>query len=89
MEFGVLKMSDFGWSTYSPLYKRQTFCGTIDYVPPEIVEGSSYDERVDIWALGVLLYELASGKAPFETRDENITYEKILHSECRYPHHFS
>jgi serine/threonine protein kinase len=34
-------------------------------VPPEIVEGSEYDERVDIWALGVLLYELASGHAPF------------------------
>jgi serine/threonine protein kinase len=49
--------------------KRQTFCGTVDYVPPEIVEGSSYDERVDIWAIGVLLYELASGTAPFETKD--------------------
>lgn len=49
-------MSDFGWSTYAPVYKRQTFCGTVDYVPPEIVEGNSYDERVDIWAMGVLLY---------------------------------
>ena len=49
--------------------KRQTFCGTVDYVPPEIVEGSQYDERVDIWALGILLYELAAGKAPFETKD--------------------
>lgn len=45
--------------------KRQTFCGTVDYVPPEIVEGSHYDERVDIWALGILLYELVAGKAPF------------------------
>ena len=69
VEHGVLKLSDFGWSIYSPLYKRQTFCGTVDYVPPEIVEGASYDERVDIWALGVLLYELGCGKAPFETRD--------------------
>lgn len=49
--------------------KRQTFCGTADYVPPEIVEGFEYDERVDIWALGILLYELASGHAPFETKD--------------------
>ena len=69
--------------------KRQTFCGTVDYVPPEIVEGSQYDERVDIWALGILLYELAAGKAPFETKDENITYEKIVSSECRFPSHFS
>lgn len=34
-------------------------------MPPEIVEGNSYDERVDIWAMGVLLYELTSGTAPF------------------------
>lgn len=53
---GVLKLSDFGWSTYSPYAKRQTFCGTLDYVPPEIVEGDLYDERVDIWSLGVLCY---------------------------------
>ena len=59
---------------YSNFSKRQTFCGTVDYVPPEIVEGSSYDEKIDIWAVGVLLYELASGNAPFETRDEAITY---------------
>ena len=43
IEHGVLKLSDFGWSIYSPMYKRQTFCGTVDYVPPEIVEGASYD----------------------------------------------
>ena len=47
------------------LRKRQTFCGTLDYVPPEIVNGDYYDEKVDIWSLGVLCYELATGKAPF------------------------
>jgi serine/threonine protein kinase len=47
------------------LSKRSTFCGTTDYVPPEIVEGSEYDERVDVWAFGILMYELASGHAPF------------------------
>lgn len=35
------------------------------------------------------MYELASGHAPFETKDENITYDKIVHSECKYPTHFS
>lgn len=56
-------MADFGWSTYSPIEypsdlfsKRQTFCGTLDYVPPEIVKGDYYDEKVDIWSLGVLCY---------------------------------
>ena len=58
-------------------------------MPPEIVEGCAYDERVDIWALGVLLYELNSGKAPFETKNEKGTYERIVHSECKFPTHFS
>jgi serine/threonine protein kinase len=45
--------------------KRITFCGTLDYVPPEILNGEYYDEKVDIWSLGVLIYEMATGKAPF------------------------
>ena len=49
------------------LSKRQTFCGTLDYVPPEIVTGEFYDEKADIWCLGVLCYELSTGKAPFES----------------------
>jgi serine/threonine protein kinase len=44
---------------------------------------------VDIWALGVLIYELTSGSAPFETKDENITYDKIVNSDCKFPVHFS
>jgi serine/threonine protein kinase len=46
--------------------KRQTFCGTLDYVPPEIVIGDYYDERVDVWSLGVLIFELTFGYPPFE-----------------------
>jgi aurora kinase B len=87
---GVLKLSDFGWSRYSPNASRQTFCGTLDYVPPEIVEGDFYDERVDIWSLGVLCYELTTGKAPFEVpNDQARTYNKICNVEIKYPNHLS
>lgn len=41
--------------------QRQTFCGTLDYVPPEIVTGDFYDEKADVWCLGVLCYELCTG----------------------------
>ena len=52
----MLKLSDFGWSTYSPYAQRQTFCGTAAYVAPQIIKGDLYDEKVDIWSLGVLTY---------------------------------
>jgi aurora kinase A len=59
-------------------------------VPPEIVEGDLYDERVDIWSLGVLCYELNTGKAPFEVpNDQEGTYDKICSAEVDFPPHLS
>jgi aurora kinase len=58
----VLKISDFGWARYNPPNERRnTFCGTLDYVAPEIVEGNPYEKQVDVWSLGVLCYELCEG----------------------------
>ena len=48
--------------------QRQTFCGTLDYVPPEIVTGDFYDEKADVWCLGVLCYELCTGIFKFYFR---------------------
>ncbi|EGR33859.1 protein kinase domain protein [Ichthyophthirius multifiliis] len=66
---GVLKISDFGWSVYTLQEKRMTFCGTLDYVSPEIVQGTDYDQKVDIWSIGILCYELLVGKPPFENKN--------------------
>lgn len=52
-------------------------CGTLDYLPPEMVEGKSHDEKVDLWSLGVLCYEFLVGKPPFETASNTETYRKI------------
>ena len=57
----MLKLSDFGWSIYTE-EKRMTFCGTLDYVSPEVVSGKDYDFKVDIWSIGVLTYELVTGE---------------------------
>jgi len=68
--FETIKLADFGWSCHAPSNKRQTFCGTLDYLPPEMCteEGKvSYDKTVDIWSIGVLAFELCVGKPPFES----------------------
>lgn len=66
---GELKIGDFGWSVHAPGNRRKTLCGTLDYLPPEMVEGRPHNEKVDYWALGVLTYEFVSGFPPFEDRN--------------------
>ena len=61
---GNVKVCDFGWSAET-VDARNTFCGTYDYMAPEMLHNNPHDYRVDIWALGILLYELLHGKAPF------------------------
>lgn len=62
-------------------------CGTLDYLPPEMIEGKSYDDTVDQWCLGVLCYEFLVGSPPFESDDSEKTYAKIRRIEIQYPKH--
>ncbi|OCK91378.1 serine/threonine-protein kinase-like protein [Cenococcum geophilum 1.58] len=85
---GEIKISDFGWSVHAPNNRRQTMCGTLDYLPPEMLKGGSkenyYSEKVDLWSLGVLTYEFLVGEAPFE--DEQVmTQRKIARGEYKVP----
>lgn len=63
-EDGTLKMADFGWSNFKNSI-RSTYCGTPDYLAPEMILGQGHNEKLDIWSLGILAYELLSGDAPF------------------------
>jgi serine/threonine protein kinase len=74
---GELKIADFGWSVHAPNAKRKTMCGTLDYLPPEMVEGREHDNTVDIWSLGVLTYEFLVGYPPFEAQGYQETYSRI------------
>lgn len=87
--FGELKIADFGWSVHAPSLKRQTLCGTLDYLPPEMVQNKRHDEKVDHWCIGILCYELLVGRPPFESENQQDTYKKIVRGKCNFPSHVS
>ena len=70
------KLTDFGWSNYMQGdMKRTTVCGTPVYLAPEIINNRGHDEKVDIWCIGVLLFELLTGISPFQGFDvQSIKY---------------
>ncbi|KFY73660.1 hypothetical protein V499_06268 [Pseudogymnoascus sp. VKM F-103] len=81
---GELKIADFGWSVHAPSNRRKTMCGTMDYLAPEIVNHYTYNTAVDLWSLGVLMYELLVGEAPFEDTPL-LTYKRIVRCEMTVP----
>ena len=64
-------------------------CGTLDYLPPEMVEDKSHDNRVDIWSLGILCYEFLVGCPPFEAEDHQRTYDRIRQIDLKFPEFLS
>lgn len=84
-----IKIADFGWSVHAPSSRRETLCGTLDYLPPEMVENKPHDERVDHWTLGILAYEFLVGKPPFESATQVDTYRRIQSVDLHFPKHVS
>lgn len=64
-------------------------CGTLDYLPPEMVEGRPHDEKVDLWTVGILCYEFLVGKPPFEAEGNTETYRRITKVDLHFPSHVS
>ncbi|KAL1439815.1 hypothetical protein MTO96_009661 [Rhipicephalus appendiculatus] len=87
----MVKLTDFGFSNkFCPGQKLETSCGSLAYSAPEILLGDSYDApKVDVWSLGVILYMLVCGHAPFQEANDSETLTMIM--DCKYtiPPHVS
>lgn len=86
---GNIVVTDFGLSKQlaSEADQTQTFCGTPDYLAPEILTAKGHGVAVDWWSLGVLTYEMLAGYTPFASDDEdnqNETYQNILNKEPEF-----
>jgi aurora kinase len=80
------KLTDFGWSNYmNGEYKRTTVCGTPIYLAPEMINNTGHDEKVDIWCIGVLLFELMTGIQPWSGHDIQTVKHNISRLKINWP----
>ena len=67
------------------MFFRSSLCGTMDYLCPEILKKEAYDQKVDVWCLGILLYELCVGAPPFYAKDPKEKLQNILKMKIKFP----
>eukprot|EP01112_Ceratiomyxa_fruticulosa_P018548 TRINITY_DN594_c0_g1_i1.p1 TRINITY_DN594_c0_g1~~TRINITY_DN594_c0_g1_i1.p1 ORF type:complete len:439 (+),score=108.18 TRINITY_DN594_c0_g1_i1:321-1637(+) len=85
---GHICMTDFGLckeGLFSPEDRTETFCGTPEYLAPEVLAGQGYGKAVDWWSFGSLLYEMLTGLPPFYSQDVQEMYRKIMSDKLVFP----
>ena len=76
---GYVRLVDLGFAKkVPPGHKTWTFCGTPEYIPPEIISNTGHNIAADYWSLGILIFELLSKRTPFRAKDDLAIYEGIL-----------
>ncbi|XP_056262210.1 serine/threonine-protein kinase N1-like isoform X2 [Pseudoliparis swirei] len=88
---GYVKIADFGLCKEGMGFgdRTSTFCGTPEFLAPEVLTDTSYTRAVDWWGLGVLVYEMMVGESPFPGDDEEEVFDSIVNDEVRYPRFLS
>jgi len=90
-KYGHIKITDFGLCKEEISYgaTTTTFCGTPEYLAPEVLEDNDYGRAVDWWGVGVVLFEMVCGHLPWYHKSHELLFELILHEELRVPDHLS
>ncbi|KAI9309974.1 serine/threonine-protein kinase SCH9 [Zopfochytrium polystomum] len=88
---GHIALTDFGLCKENLSFDEttNTFCGTAEYLAPEVLMGKGYGKGVDWWSLGILFYEMTAGLPPFYSDNVNIMYRQIVHAPLVFPAGFS
>ena len=85
-EGGRVLLADYGWSNFNVEGDvRKTFCGTPEYIAPEMLMKKGHDTRVDIWSIGILMFELLSGYSPFVAKSNQELYQNIRKLKIQWP----
>ena len=85
-EGGRVLLADYGWSNFNVEGDvRKTFCGTPEYIAPERLMKKGHDTRVDIWSIGILMFELLSGYSPFVAKSNQELYQNIRKLKIQWP----
>ncbi|KAF1641723.1 UNVERIFIED_CONTAM: Serine/threonine-protein kinase akt-1, partial [Eudyptes robustus] len=85
--YGHIKIADFGLCKEDIAFgdRTRTFCGTPEYLAPEVLDDNDYGRSVDWWGLGVVMYEMMCGRLPFYSKEHEKLFELILSGNIRYP----
>ncbi|CAO2623243.1 Ribosomal protein S6 kinase alpha-6 [Lemmus lemmus] len=90
-EIGHIKLTDFGLSKESVDQEKKaySFCGTVEYMAPEVVNRRGHSQSADWWSYGVLMFEMLTGTLPFQGKDRNETMNMILKAKLGMPQFLS
>lgn len=88
---GHIRLTDFGFAkdNVMDLDSCSSFCGTLEYMAPEVIKKNRYGKPADWWSVGILLYDMLTGQPPFRHANDNALYKKILGDKLKMPKYLS